>query len=102
MRGPDAAFSLADTGRVHALLSGAGFGGIEFARADEPMLIGHDLDDVLEYERASPRTKELLAEFSTVQAAELTEHVRERYTPYASREGVVMPAAAWLVTAHAV
>jgi hypothetical protein len=28
--GPDAAFSLADTGRVGELLSGAGFGGIEF------------------------------------------------------------------------
>jgi hypothetical protein len=47
MPGPDAAFSLADTGPVGALLSGAGFGGIEFATADEPMLIGRDVDDVL-------------------------------------------------------
>ena len=46
--GPRAAFSLADTGRVGALLSGAGFGGIEFAQADEPMLIGRDVDDVLD------------------------------------------------------
>jgi hypothetical protein len=44
------------------------------------MIIWHDLDDVLEYERASPRIKELLAEFSAVQAAELTEHVRKRFT----------------------
>jgi hypothetical protein len=58
--GSSAAFSLAGTGRVGALLSGAGFGGIEFAKADEPMLIGRDADDV------------------------------------------VMPAAAWLVTAQAV
>jgi SAM-dependent methyltransferase len=99
---PPAAFSLASTGRVHALLSGAGFGGIEFAKVDEPMLIGHDLDDVLEYERASPRVEELLAEFSAVQAAELTRYVRERFAPYASPQGVVMPAAAWLVRAHAV
>jgi SAM-dependent methyltransferase len=98
---PPAAFSLASAGRVHALLSGAGFGGIESAKVDEPMLIGRDLDDVLEYERASPRVEELLAEFSAVQAAELTEHVRERFAPYASPEGVIMPAAAWLVTAHA-
>ena len=53
MPGPSAAFSLAGTGRVGALLSGAGFGGIEFAQADEPMLIGREVDDVLEYERAS-------------------------------------------------
>ena len=38
---------------MSALLSGAGFGDIEFAKADEPMLIGRDVDDVLEYERAS-------------------------------------------------
>jgi ribosomal protein S18 acetylase RimI-like enzyme/SAM-dependent methyltransferase len=101
MAEPSAVFSLASTDRVHALLTGAGFGGIEFAKVDEPMLIGHDLDDVLEYERASPRVKDLLAEFSAAQAAELTEYVRERFAPYASPEGVVMPAAAWLVTAHA-
>ena len=46
--------SPAGTGRVSALLSGAGFGGIECAKADEPMLIGRDVDEVLEYERASP------------------------------------------------
>ena len=58
MPGPDAAFSLAGTGRVGALLSGAGFGGIEFAKADEPMLIGRDVDDVLEYERTFPSARE--------------------------------------------
>lgn len=47
---PGAAFSLADSGRTAGLLSGAGFGSIEFARVDEPMLVGPDLDDVLEYE----------------------------------------------------
>jgi len=58
MPGQDAAFSLAGTGRVGALLSGAGFGGIEFAKADEPMLIGRDVDDVLEYERTFPSARE--------------------------------------------
>jgi hypothetical protein len=100
--GPPAAFSLADTGRVGALLSGAGFGGIEFARVDEPMLIGRDVDDVLEYERASPSATELLTGLSTAQAAELAEHVRDRLAAYASPDGVAMPGAAWLVTAHAV
>jgi SAM-dependent methyltransferase len=100
--GPPAAFSLAGTGRVGALLSGAGFGGIEFAKADEPMLIGRDVDDVLEYERASPTAAELLTGLSAAQAAELTKQVRDRLAPYASPEGVAMPGAAWLVTAQAV
>ena len=102
MPGPGAAFSLAGTGRADALLRGAGFGGIEFAKADEPMLIGRDVDDVLEYELASPTATEVLAGLSPAQAAELTGQVRDRLAAYASPDGVIMPGAAWLVTAQAV
>ena len=100
--GPPAAFSLAGTGRVRALLSGARFGGIEFAKVDEPMLIGRDVEDVIEYERASPSAIGLLTGLSAAQAAELAKHVRDSLTEYASPGGVVMPGAAWLVTARAV
>jgi SAM-dependent methyltransferase len=102
MPGSGAAFSLASTGRAGALLSGAGFGGIEFAKADEPMLIGRDVDDVLEYERTSPTASEFLTGLSPAQAAELTRLVRDRLMAYASPDGVTMPGAAWLVTAQAV
>ena len=100
--GLPAAFSLADTSRAGALLRGAGFGGIEFAKADEPMLIGRDVDDVLEYERASPAATEILTGLSPGQAAGLTRQVRDRLAAYASPNGVTMPGAAWLVTAQAV
>jgi len=100
--GPSAAFSLAGTGRAGALLSGTGFGGIEFAKADEPMLIGRDVDDVLEYERASPGATEVLTGLSPAQAAELARQVRDRLVAYASPDGVAMPGAAWLITAQAV
>jgi SAM-dependent methyltransferase len=99
--GPAAAFSLADSGATGALLAAAGFGGIGFARADEPMPIGRDLDDVLEYERGSPGARGLLAGLSPDQAAALTRQVRDDLAPYASADGVTMPGAAWLVTAHA-
>ena len=101
MPGPGAAFSLASTGRVEALLSGAGFGGIEFAKVDEPMLIGRDVEDVLEYERASPTATEILTGLSPAQAGELTRLVRDRLMAYASPAGVTMPGAAWLLTAQA-
>lgn len=101
MPGPGAAFSLASTGRVGALLSGAGFDGIEFVKADEPMLIGRDVDDVLEYERTSPTATEILTGLSPAQADELTRLVRDRLMAYASPDGVTMPGAAWLVTAEA-
>jgi SAM-dependent methyltransferase len=102
LTGPAAAFSLADSGRVGALLSGAGFGGVEFAKADEPMLIGRDVADVLEYERASPGATEILAGLSPAQAAGLARQVRDGLVAYASPAGVIMPGAAWLVTAQAV
>jgi hypothetical protein len=60
---------------VGALLSDAGFGGIECEKTDEPMLVGRDVDDVLEYERASP---EILAALSPAQAGELTRQVPDR------------------------
>ena len=84
------------------MLSGAGFGGIECEKADEPMLVGRDVDDVLEYEHASPAATEILAGLSSAQAAELTRQVRDRLVAYAAPDGVTMPGAAWLVTAQAV
>jgi SAM-dependent methyltransferase len=92
--GPDAAFSLADTGRVGALLSGAGFGSVEIAKADEPMLIGRDVNDVLEYERTFPSAREVLTGLSPAQADELTRQVRDRVVAYASPGGVTVPGAA--------
>jgi len=99
---PGTAFSLASTGRVGALLSGAGFGGIEFVTADEPMLVGRDVDDALEYERSSPTASEVLTGLSPAQVGELTRLVRDRLMTYASPDGVTMPGAAWLVTAQAI
>ena len=101
MPGSGAAFSLANTGHVGAVLSGAGFGGIELVKADEPMLIGRDIDDVLEYERTSPTATEILAGLSPAQADELTAVVRDSVLAYASPDGVALPGAAWLVTAQA-
>jgi hypothetical protein len=66
------------------------------------MFIGRDVDDVLEYERASPSASEVLAGLSPAQAAELARQVRDRFVMYASPGGVTMPGAAWLVTAQAV
>jgi SAM-dependent methyltransferase len=102
MPGPAAAFSLADPGRVGPLLSGAGFGGVVFAQVDEPMLVGHDLDDVLEYERTVTSARAALAGLSPAQTDDLTSQVRDRLAAYASPGGVTVPGAAWLVTAKAV
>lgn len=84
------------------MLSGAGFGGIEFAKADEPMLLGRDVDDVLKYERTYPSASEVLTGLNPAQAAELTRQVRDRLVAYASPDGVTVPGAAWLVMAQAV
>jgi SAM-dependent methyltransferase len=102
MPGPDAAFSLADMSTTGALLDGAGFVGIEFTTADEPMLIGRDVDDVIGYERTEPSAQVALAGLTPAQARQVTDRVRAILLPYASADGVTMPGAAWLVTARAV
>jgi hypothetical protein len=82
------------------LLTGARFGDLRFATADEPMLAGPDPDDVLGYERTSQHPRGLgWAQPSP--AAELTRQVRDSLRPYASPDGVIVPSAAWLVTARA-
>ena len=102
MPGPGAAFSLADADQVRALLSGAGFGDIELVKADEPLLVGRDVDDALDFERTSPTGGEILTGLGPAQVDEMTRLVRDRLRAYASPDGVTMPGAAWLVTAHAV
>jgi hypothetical protein len=74
-------------------------GGIEFAKADEPMLTGRDVDDVLGYERTFPSARQVLTGLSPAQAGELTRQARDRLAAYASPGGLTMPSAAWLVTA---
>jgi hypothetical protein len=66
------------------------------------MLIGRDVADVLEYERDSPGATEILAGLSPAQAAGLDRQVRDDLVAYTSPDGVIMPGAAWLVTAQAV
>ncbi len=100
--GPDEAFSFADPRWVSALLTGGGFGGVGFEKLDEPLLIGPDVDDVLEYERSFPSAAEVLAGISPAQADELTRQVRDWIMAYSSPDGVIIPGAVWLVTAQAV
>ncbi len=99
--GTAAAFSLADPAATGALLAAAGFGPADFAKVDEPMLIGRDVADVVEYERSSPSATGLLDGLSADQADALTRQVQDDVAPYATPDGVVMPGAAWLVTARA-
>ena len=102
MPAPAAAFSLAEAGQVGPLLTGAGFGAVEFAPVDEPMPVGPDLDEVLDYERSLTSAREVMAGLSPAQADKLTSQVRDRLAAHASPAGVIGPGAAWLVTAQAV
>lgn len=96
-----APFSLAEPSRVRILLNTAGFGDIRIEELDLPMLIGSDVEDVLDFERRSPSTAGILNGLRPARIDELTAVVRARLAPYASPDGVVMPGAAWLVTGRA-
>jgi hypothetical protein len=65
------------------------------------MLMGRDVDDVLDTSVPRQPATEIVTGLSPAQAAELTRQVRDRPAAYASPDGVTMPGAAWLVTAQA-
>jgi SAM-dependent methyltransferase len=95
-------FALADAERVRAILESAGFAHIAFESAESPLAIGGEgtLDDalafLLEVGPAAAALREKSAEDRRAALAALRHALRRYSTP----KGVVMDAAAWIVTAR--
>ena len=93
------ALSLADPTHVRELLGGAGFRDIELTDVREPLLLGRDADDAVEFELGDPTVGEWLAAAGPDSARRATEALREAYSARQTPEGVLLGSAAWLVTA---
>ncbi len=93
-------FSLADPGRIREYLDGAGFVDVSIAAVAEPMRMGDDVDDVIDFIQDRVWVRERLADADEVTARMAIDSVRAALRPYQSTDGVVLAGAAWLVTAH--
>jgi SAM-dependent methyltransferase len=94
------ALSLADPDRVRELLTTAGFRDVELQDVREPLVHGRDADDAVAFGIAQPTTAEWLAGAEPDAAARAIEALRAAYAARETPDGVLLGAAAWLVTAR--
>lgn len=93
-------FSLADPERVTAMLTAAGFTEIAVRSVDEPMRMGSDVADAVDYQMGIPVARAMAAGLDEQARAAGTAALREALEPYQGPDGVILPGAAWLVTAR--
>ena len=99
---PDAPtpFSLADPDRVQRILGGAGFTDIELEPVDEPMEAGRDADHAYEFISQVGIVEGLLDGVDEGGRAEGLCNLRDLLKSHESEDGVLLPTAAWLITAR--
>ena len=99
---PDAPtpFALANPERVRGILGSAGFDDVELVPIDEPVELGTDAADALEFAKTMGIVEGLTETLDAEQRAEAMSNlaglIRARETP----AGVLMGTAAWLITAR--
>jgi SAM-dependent methyltransferase len=97
-------FAFADADRVRGILEGAGFRDVAFDRDEHPIVVGGggSLDDVVDFllDGVGP-TSAALREAGPEARPKVAAAVRDALAPYATADGVSLPAAAWIVTARA-
>ena len=94
-------FSFADPDRVRRILSTAGFRNIELDSFAPDIVVGatHDLEDAVEFALDMGPASRLLADASDEVKAKALAGVKDAFAPYHTDRGVVLPSAAWIVTA---
>lgn len=93
-------FSLADRGRLVAVLRAAGLAGVEIETAAEPLLLGPDLPDTVAFLKSTGIGRVLLADADEPAVSRVTAAVEAALLPYLTTGGVRVGSKAWLVTAH--
>jgi len=100
---PDAPgpFAFADPNRVQGILSSAGFDAISVESVRESLSVGGgtNLDAAVDFIMQMGPTGQLLREAGADLVAKVRGAVRDAMAPYMTPTGLVMPSAAWIVTA---
>jgi SAM-dependent methyltransferase len=99
---PDAPgpFSLADPDRTRALLTNAGFTGIELEGAQEPMWFGTDAGDAYDFLRGLGFTEFMLRDLDDDARDRALTELRAFITEHETGDGVEFDSAVWIVTAR--
>ncbi|MGA8117494.1 MAG: class I SAM-dependent methyltransferase [Actinocatenispora sp.] len=92
-------FSLADPDRVRALLTTAGFHDIDVTGLHEPLRLGDDVADAVDYFCAIPAARSMLDTAGESTVSVVRDALTEALLPHLGADGVHLGSATWLVTA---
>jgi SAM-dependent methyltransferase len=93
-------FGLADPSHIRGVLTTAGFDDIELTDVREPMYLGADTEDALEFVTGLSHARALLGGLDEHTRHSALEALRNRLAAHTTPNGVLLGAAGWLITAH--
>ena len=99
---PDAPtpFALANPERVRSILGSAGFDGVELKPIDEPIELGTDASDALEFAKTMGIVEGLTDGLDREARAQAMSQLAALFREMERADGVLLASAAWLITAH--
>ncbi len=92
-------FGLADADHVRAVLADAGYVDIELEEVNEPVEPGSDAEDAFAFVRTIGPAQGLLEDLDEPTRGQALEALRRTVADHETDEGVLIPSAAWLITA---
>lgn len=93
-------FAFADPGYTSDILSKAGFAGVNIESVEKDMVLGEDLDQIMAFQSRVGPLSGLLATVDEETGEQAKQAVMNVLTSHLGERGVVLGAAAWLVTAR--
>jgi SAM-dependent methyltransferase len=93
-------FSLADPDRVRSILSTAGWRDVNMDDVREPLRIGADAADAVEFLRGTGPGRRLFEDVDEATVNRALDAIRDTLRGYETSDGVVLGGAAWLVSAR--
>jgi hypothetical protein len=94
-------FAFADPTYIRTILDHAGWRDVEISELHEPLRVGNDADDAVDFEISDPATAADLASADPAAVAAAIADLRKVFAARQRRDGVWVAAAAWLVRASA-
>ena len=93
-------FALADPARVRAVLTGAGWADVELVDAEEPMWLGHSVEDVVIFMKGTDFAETLIADAPTEVAEAAWNSVATVLEEREGPDGIELGGRAWIVSAR--
>ena len=93
-------YAFADSDRLKRIVEAGGFHDVTLEAVTRPMLMGRDVDDVVDYFTSLELVVEWFASHPKDKVETAVAAVREALAPYSKPEGVVMSGSVWLLSAN--